>query len=243
MKLRDPFVAGLLLVAAGAPLGAAQTNTPATAALAELTKPAKRIPFKEVIFATTQHRILEFDSHNAAHRVLFQKFSAAASAAAAKARAEGVFATRANEAGNHMELFVKTALKEAGLDARTPVTTQGDAQTTGYPDVEIVSDPPCYLELKTYSAATADTTQRSFYYSPSEHPKVTRDALHLLLAYELEKTTRNGKPTFIPVHWKLITLQDLQVDLKFEFNQSNRGLYGKAAGKATLAESREVKDR
>ena len=53
MKLRDPFVAGLLLVAAGAPLGAAQTNTPATAALAELTKPAKRIPFKEVIFATT----------------------------------------------------------------------------------------------------------------------------------------------------------------------------------------------
>lgn len=243
MKSTPCFTIACWLIFPLAALAATQTNPPTTAALPELTTPAKRIPFKEVIFATTQHRILDFNPDNARHNALFQKLSAAASAAAAKARAEGVFATRANEAGNHLELFVKTALKEAGLDARTPVTTQGDAQTTGYPDVEIVSDPPCYLELKTYSAATADTTQRSFYYSPSEHPKVTRDALHLLLAYELEKTTRNGKPTFIPVHWKLITLQDLQVDLKFEFNQSNRGLYGKAAGKATLAESREVKDR
>ena len=57
--------------------------------------------------------------------------------------------------------------------------------------------------------------------------KVTRDALHLLLAYELEKQTRDGKTVFLPAHWKLITLQDLEVDLKFEFNQSNRGLYGR----------------
>lgn len=235
MKPRRSFSVALL-VSLVATLAVAQTNTPTTAALAELTKPTKHIPFKEVILATTQHRILDFDPHNAAHRTLFQKLSAAATAAAAKARAEGVFSARANEAGNHMELFVKAALKEAGLTARTPVTTDGDAQTTGYPDVEILSDPPCYLELKTYSATTANTTQRSFYYSPSEHPKVTRDALHLLLAYELEKTTRDGQTAFIPVHWKLITLQDLQVDLKFEFNQSNRGLYGKDAGKALLGE-------
>ncbi len=137
-----------------------------------------------------------------------------------------------------MELFVKAALKEAHLTARTPVTTEGNAQTTGYPDVEILSDPPCYIELKTYSASTANTTQRSFYYSPSEHPKVTRDALHLLLAYELERAERDGKTAFIPTHWKLITLQDLEVDLKFEFNQSNRGLYGKDANRALLSEGK-----
>jgi len=222
---------------------AAQSNSTTTTALAELTKPAKGIPFKAVILATTQHRILDCDSHNAAHRTLFQKLSTAAAAAESKARAEGVFSTRANEASNHMEIFVKAALKEAGRPARTPVTTKGEAQSTSYPDVEILSDPPCYLELKTYNSTTADTTQRSFYYSPSEHPKVTQNALHLLLAYELEKITRAGKPAFIPVHWKLLTLQDLQVDLKFEFNQSNRGLYGKEAGKAILAEGQEVKDR
>ena len=115
-------------------------------------------------------------------------------------------------------------------------TAGGTAQEPGYPDVEIPGDPPCYLELKTYSATTANTTQRSFYYSPSDRPKVTRDALHLLLAYELEKVERDGKTVFIPAHWKLITLQDLHVDLKFEFNQSNRGLYGKEAGKALLGE-------
>ena len=88
----------------------------------------------------------------------------------------------------------------------------------------------------TMNAATVNTTQLSFYYSPSEKPKVTRDALHLLLAYELEKVEREGKPLFLPLHWRLLTLQDLEVDLKFEFNQSNRGLYGKDANRALLGE-------
>lgn len=243
MKRRHVFsVAGWLIASVGA-LAVAQTNTPRTATLAELTKPAKRIPFKDVIHATTQHCILDFDTNSVAHRALFQKLSAAAAHAASKARTAGLFSARPNEAGNHMEVFVRAALQATGLTARTPVTTRGASQTTGYPDVEIISDPPCYLELKTYNANTVNTTQRSFYYSPSEHPKVTRDALHLLLAYELEKTTRDGQPAFIPIHWKLITLQDLEVDLKFEFNQSNRGLYGKDAGPAVLAESQEAKDR
>lgn len=216
----------------------AATNPPTAAALAELTKPAKKIPFKEVIFATTHHRILDFDTNHAAHRELFQKLTAAANTAATNARAAGLFSARANEAGNHMESFVRAAFKEIGLNARVPVTTAGDAQAVGYPDVEILSDPPCYVELKTYSAPTANTTQRSFYYSPSEKPKVTRDALHLLLAYELEKVERNGKTSFLPRHWKLISLQDLEVDLKFEFNQSNRGLYGKDAQKALLSEGK-----
>ncbi len=227
---------GLLVFYAVTASAADATNFPSTAALAELTRPAKQIPFKEVILATTRHRIFDFETNNPAHLALHKKISAAANAAATKARAEGLFAARANEAGNHMEPFVRAALKEAGLSARVPVTAAGEAQAVGYPDVEILGEPSCYLELKTYSATTVNTTQRSFYYSPSENPKVTHDALHLLLAYELEKTQRDGKTAFIPVHWKLITLQDLQVDLKFEFNQSNRGLYGKDAGKALLGE-------
>ncbi len=219
-------------------LAQAATNTPSAAALTELTKPAKKIPFKEVILATTQQHVLDFDPNNAAHRELFQKISAAANAALTNARAAGLFSARANEAGNHMESFVRAALKEVGLTARVPVTTAGEAQAVGYPDVEIRGVVPCYLELKTYSASTVNTTQRSFYYSPSEKPKVTHDALHLLLAYELERTERGGRVTFLPTHWKLVTLQNLTVDLKFEFNQSNRGLYGKDAAAALLGESR-----
>ncbi len=214
----------------------AATNSPALSALSELVKPAKKIPFKDVILATTHHRLIDFDTNNPAHVALHKKISTAAATAAGTARTNGLFAIRANEAGNHIEPFVKTALRETGLNARTPVTADGDAQTVGYPDIEILGDVPCYLELKTYNSTTVNTTQRSFYYSPSSNPKVTHDALHLLLAYELEKIARDGKTAFIPVHWKLITLQDLEVDLKFEFNQSNRGLYGKESGKSLMGE-------
>ena len=215
---------------------AATTNAAFDSALTEIAKTQKQIPFKEVIRATTHHRILDYDAKNPAHAELHRKLAASASLAAEKARAAGVFAARPNEAGNHMEAFVKAELQAAGLNARTPVTATGGAQSAGYPDIEILGDPPCYLELKTYSAATADTTQRSFYYSPSGQPKVTRDALHLLLAYEVIKVDRDGKTSFVPVHWKLITLQDLKVDLKLEFNQSNRGLYGKEAAAALMSE-------
>ncbi len=217
---------------------AAETNAPSAAALAELTKPAKQIPFKEVMLATTGRNILDFDTNNAAHREFFQRLSTAANLALTNARTAGLFAARANEAGNQMETFIKAALKEAGLTARTPVAANGRAQTTGYPDVEIVGAVPAYLELKTYSATTVNTTQRSFYFSPSANPKVTRDALHLLLAYELEQIQVKNRTAFRPVRWKLVTLQDLAVDLKFEFNQSNRGLYGKDAAKALLSEGK-----
>ena len=245
LRHRAPISLGVLIITLA--LGVlvrhsfATTNTPTATALTELTKPARKIPFKEVIFATTHHRILDFETNNAAHQELFRQISTAAALALTNARTAGLFSARVNEAGNHMESFIKAALQATGLRARTPVNSDGGAQATGYPDLEILGDSPCYLELKTYSATTANTTQRSFYYSPSEHPKVTCDALHLLLAFELEKTETGGRTAFLPTHWKLITLQDLEVDLKFEFNQSNRGLYGKDASHALLGEGEATK--
>ena len=205
-------------------------------ALPDILKPAKRILFRDVVQSTTHHRLIDFDLRNEAHVKMRDLIRDAAASAGKQALAQGVFAARANEAGNHIEPFVKRALRELKLDARTPVNASGDAQITGYPDLEITGPVPCYLELKTYNAATANTTQRTFYYSPSSHPKITHDALHLLLAFEMTKVERGGRPAFVPTHWKLITLQDLSVDLKFEFNQSNRGLYGADAASAMLAE-------
>jgi hypothetical protein len=210
------------------------TNASLHATLAELTKPEKQISFKEVIASTTHFRVLDFDTNNPAHVELEKNILQAAKVAGERAAHDGLLAERANEAGNHIEPLVRAALREAGLAARVPVNASGETQVTGYPDIEITGATPCYIELKTYNERTANTTQRTFYYSPSEHPKITRDALHFLLAYQLEKNSRDGKTVFVPVHWKLLTLQDLQVDLKFEFNQSNRGLYG--AGKDLLSE-------
>jgi hypothetical protein len=217
-----------------------ETNASLNLALRELSRAREPIPFRDVVAATTHFHVLNFETNNPAHVDLRAKILRAAMLAGERIAKDGIEAARANEAGNHIEPFVRTALREAGLQARVPVNTAGDAQITGYPDVEITAPTPCYLELKTYNATTANTTQRTFYYSPSEHPKITRDALHFLLAYELEKVSRDGKMVFIPVRWKLITLEDLLVELKFEFNQSNRGLYGAGASKALLSEG-EIK--
>jgi len=234
----NPQLAILLYLFFG-PIAFAQpappAHTPSESALSELARPAKKLSFKTVIHATTGHRVLDLDTNNPTHAGLRAKLLRAAALAGERARKDGLVAVRPNEAGNYLEPFVRAALREVGLDARVPRTTADLAQVAGYPDVEIMGAIPCYLELKTYSAATVNTTQRSFYYSASETPKVTRDAVHLLLAYELEKVERKGKTLFVPRHWKLLTLQDLEVDLKFEFNQSNRGLYGNDA--ATLEEA------
>ena len=214
-----------------------QTNSPVTAALAELTKPAKKIPFKEVILATTQHRILDFDTNNPAHVALLQKLSAAASAAADQgADRRLIFRPRQRSRQSHGAFRAKPRSQEAGLHARTPVTTAGEAQTVGYPDVEILGDPPCYLELKTYNATTVNTTQRSFYYSPSRtsqsHPRRAASAPRLRTGKNRARRQNGLHSRPLETHH----LQDLEVDLKFEFNQSNRALYGPDNAAARLGE-------
>lgn len=205
--------------------------------LAQCLQPLKNIPFKAAIRTVANCAVLDFDSDNATHKLLAKKIETAAAMAGKEAFTKGIFTARPNEAGNEIEPFVKSALLAEGLKAQTPVTANGKAKATGYPDIEILGDIPCYLECKTYNLKNVETTQRAFYFSPSEQFKVTRDALHLLLAFQLEREMRNGKSAFVPIHWRLMTLQDLVVDLKHEFNQHNRNMYGSGAAKALIAEA------
>lgn len=204
--------------------------------VAQCLQPLKSVPFKAVIRAISHCSVIDFDPGDGKHQKLANSIADAARRAGKSAFDTGIFTKRPNEAGNKIEPFVKDALRLVGLDARTPTTKDGRAKTAGYPDIEIVGDPACYLECKTYNIVNVETTMRAFYFSPSEQFKVTKNALHLLLAYQLESGVRNGKAAFVPVHWKLITLHDLKVDLKHEFNQSNRNLYGSAAASALIAE-------
>ncbi len=181
--------------------------------------------FADVIQRTTGQPIIAFEPTNAVHSALLNRLKEAAGVAAREARSAKIVSARANEVGNAVEAHVLKALNGAGLSAHRPRTSAGRMQAAGYPDIEIESDPPCYLELKTYNARTADSTQRTFYYSPSEETKVTRPALHLLLAFEIEQQTGDGSRNWVPVNFRIVSLHDLPVRLKVEYNQSNRGLY------------------
>jgi hypothetical protein len=145
---------------------------------------------------------------------------------------------RPNEVGNDIEPFVKRALTLRGFRADTPVSKSGKRKTMGYPDIIFWSGTtPFYLECKTFNAENEETSQRSFYLSPSEDMRITHDAVHLLLSYEIYEGGRIGrKNAYRCKRFKILSLDSLSVDVKYEFNSDNARLYSGRDGARILAE-------
>lgn len=193
-------------------------------------QPIKNQPFGLIIKALTGYEVLPFDLDDPETSALFVSLKDATESAAFAASESGVYAGRANEAGNAVEPFVLEALKKAGLNAQKPRNRKGKAQSTGYPDIQVIfgGNRVCYIECKTYSAKSRDSSNRSFFLSPSENPKINASASHLIIAFELERVPQRDRGqtlAFVPVRWHLYTLENLRVDLKYEFNAGNKKLY------------------
>lgn len=210
-------------------------------AIGRFLEPMKGIPFPVVIKALTGCNVLVFDQSLEQNKKLLEQLSKAAQIGGEKAFQEGIFTARPNEAGNHIEPFVIKGLKHVGLKAGKPISKRGKRKSAGYPDIqpdiqiEEQTGRIVYLDCKTYNTKTKDQTFRTFYFSPSEDPKITKDAFHLLMSFELDTAERKGKRAFIPISWQIYTLDKLLIQVKHEFNASNRELYTKDA---LLAEGR-----
>ncbi|GAI02866.1 unnamed protein product, partial [marine sediment metagenome] len=119
-----------------------------------------------------------------------------------------------------------------GLQADTPITQRQRRQAMGYPDIEVIDSYGriTYLECKTYNLANIGTTQRAFYFSPSrESCKVTADARHLVISFQIEMAQRRGQQAYVPVHWRIYSTDSMVVQVKHEFNASNRQIYKQEA--------------
>ena len=197
------------------------------AIIAKFLEPLKGVPYSIAIKALTGCEVLKFDPTDKMNTELLNLLESAAQIAGDEAYREGIFTRRPNEAGNRMEAFVLSALKKVGLSARKPHTRSGRVKVAGYPDIEITDTygRVVYLDCKTYSTTTKTQTFRTFFFSPSKDPKITKDAFHMLLSFELTREQREGKSAFVPVSWQLYTLENLQVQVKHEFNASNKDLY------------------
>ncbi len=78
----------------------------------------------------------------------------------------------------------------------------------------------------THKLENVATTQRSFYLSPSEDFKITRDAHHFAISYEIYVEDQEGRYNIYKCKsWKILSLEDLSVDVKYEFNSDNLRLY------------------
>ena len=195
--------------------------------LSKFLTPLKDIPFSIAVKAISRHKVLAFQKNEEKDKKLLELLTAAMSEATKTAYKIGIQSARANEVGNHIEPFVKEAINKVGLQADTPKNSKGKKQATGYPDIFIEDSfgRPTYLECKTYNAKSIGTSFRAFYFQPSTNPKIIFDARHLMVSFEIVQEQRNGKLVFVPVLWKLYSLEKLKVQVKHEFNASNKEIY------------------
>lgn len=180
------------------------------------------LPLEAVVEALSGCRVLDWEGEG------IEGLQEVAAAVLARTAQLPLTASRPNEIGNQLESLVATALADEGWQVDRPSGPSGKRRSAGYPDLEASCDGRSfYIEIKAFSPGTRDSTQRSFYLSPSPDFKVTRDAFHLLVACEIVPVEA-GSWKVGSVRW--LDLRDLEVGLKHEFNASNRDLYGETGG-------------
>ena len=188
-----------------------------------MIEPLKDVPFRLVIESLSGHRVVPFkpsdekDGSNSFKRYINK---------------EGIRSRRPNEVGNAIEAFVEKALIESGARKAGKPQVNGKTKSAGYPDLEFVdqNERRNYLECKTFNRKNVETTQRSFYLSPSEDFKITQDVHHFVLSLEMNQKSPG---VYYCQGWKILSLEKLLVDVKHEFNSDNKRLY---AGELLLAE-------
>jgi hypothetical protein len=192
--------------------------------------PLKGIPFKLVIESICNHTILPYEPSNSKDVKLLKNLCNVAEIAGKNINEVGIKRKRPNEVGNDIELFVKKALDSIGYRSRTPLTNAGHTKTVGYPDLEFIDEyrRVNYLECKTYNIQNINTTMRSFYLSPSDDFKITKDAHHLIISFEIIEDSHVGDFNLYKCRgWKILSAEKLLVNVKYEFNSDNAKLYQK----------------
>lgn len=135
----------------------------------------------------------------------------------------GSSADRMNEVGTLLEDCLRGAMTESGLAVGIPKTRSGRVQRSGYPDLRLELDKRVYyIEVKTFSTSSIGSSQRTFYVSNSVDPKVTEDAVHLLIGFEVDKKSDDS---YRVIRFLCRDIRKLACKVKIEFNASNLDMY------------------
>ncbi len=198
--------------------------------ISQMLKPLKNLPLTIVIEGLSGNNVIPYNGRSSRDRRVLDKLKKCADIVLKEVNKKGILRSRPNEVGNDIEVFVKDALSLQGYKADTPFTINGKKKSTGYPDIEFIDEfgQVNYLECKTFNIENIHSTQRSFYLSPSNDFKITKDAHHFGISFELfvEKSVGN-KHLYKVRSWKILDLSRLKLDVKYEFNSDNKRLYDK----------------
>lgn len=206
----------------------------------QMLKPLKNIPFNLVIESMTEKKVLKFDYSNEEHKEILRLLTEAAIDAGREINKTGILRPRPNEVGNDIEPYVRNSLNKFNLKADTPVGPSGNKKATGYPDILFwYKGKPFYLECKTYNKKNINTSQRSFYLSPSDEFKVIYDAVHFILSFEIYVAGQAGENHIYKCkNYKILSIESLSLDIKYEFNSDNKRVYSGKDGTVILAEGK-----
>ncbi len=206
--------------------------------ISQMLKPLKGLPLGIVIEGLSGNKAIPFNKKSKKDKKVLEILKKVAKKVLIDVNKTGILRPRPNEVGNDIEPFVKYALNDFNCLSDTPKTISGKKKSTGYPDIEFKDEfnRYHYLECKTFNIENVDTTQRSFYLSPSDDFKITKDAHHFGISFEIfvEKSIGN-KHLYKVKSWKILDLSQLELDVKHEFNADNKRLYNK---KLIIAEKR-----
>ena len=204
----------------------------------QMLTPLKDIPFNLVIESMTGKKVISFDFKNSEHIEVLGLLKQAALQAGREINKRGILRPRPNEVGNDIEPFIKNALNTLDLNAGVPTGPSGNKKTTGYPDILFwFNKKPYYLECKTYNIENIGTTQRSFYFSPSDEFRVIHDTPHFLMSFEIYVAGESGRNHIYKCrHYKILSLESLLLDVKYEFNSDNKRMYSGKSGTIILDE-------
>lgn len=215
---------------AGAEEPAPTDRTRRIQSLMETANALEGVPFREVIEASTGHKVIAVSPKSAADSALLDHLAAAADALlvwlnAPQSPVRGL--RRINEASRSVEDQLRKLLNSGDFSCAVPRTAGGTEQRSGYPDLRIVHIPTgrvTYLDPKLFETGSRASSLRTFYYEPRTLTgKIQEDARHILLG--ITHDGKDGQWTF--QSWDMVDLYDLKVRLKAEFQGSNRDLYRK----------------
>jgi hypothetical protein len=185
----------------------------------------KGIPFSEVLAAATGKQIIPVAPE--ADRPWLHRIGRALDRTidTLNSPSGGIhLAGRINEASRPVENRLMLELnREPGWECSIPRNAAGGEQRSGYPDLRLLMEngEVVYLDPKLYDSR--ESTLRSFYYEPKTATnKVLDDARHLLVGIR-----HNGKSgiELRLLGWELIDVSRIRVQLKAEFQASNREMY------------------
>lgn len=207
--------------------------------ISKMLEPLKGLSLALVIEGISGYKVHSYNKSSNEDRDVLDTLIKVAKEVVINVNKNGIERSRPNEVGNDIEKFVISELNNHSFNSSIPLTLSGKKKSTGYPDIvfEDKFKRINYLECKTYNVNSIDTNLRSFYLSPSSDFKVTTDAHHYGLSFQMDSSiiaTDSTKKIYKIVNWKILDFSKIELDVKYEFNSNNKRIYDKSV---VLAES------